>query len=245
MENASKALIMAGSVLIGLMIIGALFLMFNNLSSYQEINVQNDRDAQVVEFNNQYETYNRTDLRGSELYSLLNKIIDYNRRESSVATGNDKGQELQFQPISISFDFKSKQNRQKLTYDDVIRIFKNNKYELTDKNTNEIEEMLENSVSSIESRHGKSGLTNLTTGIVNLFDVNSEVDQQRAIELWNRNSKVKITRYNQLNNYKNDIYKYYEYMQFKRAYFDSTKVEYNKETGRIIKMEFQFNGKIE
>ena len=34
MENASKALIMAGSILIGLMVIGALLLMFNSLSSY-------------------------------------------------------------------------------------------------------------------------------------------------------------------------------------------------------------------
>ncbi len=33
MENASKALIMAGSVLIALLIIGALILMFNNLSN--------------------------------------------------------------------------------------------------------------------------------------------------------------------------------------------------------------------
>ena len=56
MENASKALIMAGSVLIALMIIGALLLMINNLSSYQETDTKTARDAQVVEFNNQYET---------------------------------------------------------------------------------------------------------------------------------------------------------------------------------------------
>ena len=35
MENASKALIMAGGVMIALLIIGSLLLMFNNLSSYQ------------------------------------------------------------------------------------------------------------------------------------------------------------------------------------------------------------------
>ena len=72
MENASKALIMAGSVLIALMIIGALVLMFSNLTSYQETNTRSTRSAQITEFNNQFETYNRKDVRGSDLYSLLN-----------------------------------------------------------------------------------------------------------------------------------------------------------------------------
>ena len=83
MENASKALLMAGSVLIALMIIGALLLMFNNLSSYQEADVQTTREAQVLEFNNQYETYNRKNVRGSDLYSLLNRVVDYNKRKST------------------------------------------------------------------------------------------------------------------------------------------------------------------
>ena len=48
MENASKALIMAGSVLIALMILGALILLFSNLNAYQETNVRNERSAQVV-----------------------------------------------------------------------------------------------------------------------------------------------------------------------------------------------------
>ena len=44
MENASKALLMAAGVLIALIIIGALLLMFNNLSNYQETNTQNTRE---------------------------------------------------------------------------------------------------------------------------------------------------------------------------------------------------------
>ena len=66
MENASKALIMAGSVLIALMIIGALMLMFGNLTSYQETDTQGTRSAQIAEFNQQFETYDRDDVRGSD-----------------------------------------------------------------------------------------------------------------------------------------------------------------------------------
>ena len=83
MENASKALLMAAGVLIALIIIGALLLMFNNLSNYQETNTQNTRESQIVEFNKQFETYDRNDVRGNELISLTNRIIDYNERKTS------------------------------------------------------------------------------------------------------------------------------------------------------------------
>ena len=56
MENASKALIMAGSVLIALMIIGALILTFSNITAYQETNTRSTRSSQMAEFNSQYET---------------------------------------------------------------------------------------------------------------------------------------------------------------------------------------------
>ena len=43
---------------------------------------------------------------------------------------------------------------------------------------------------------------------------------------------------------KEDVYTYYEYIQFKRAHFDCTDIEYDGETGRVIGMKFEFNGKI-
>ncbi len=104
MENASKALIMAGGMLIALMIIGALILMFSNLSNYQQTRVEGEVDRQVVEFNNQYSTYNRPDVRGSELYSLLNRAINYNRTQSTAGTGwADQGQNLLYEPVIIYF----------------------------------------------------------------------------------------------------------------------------------------------
>ena len=104
MENASKALIMAGGLLIALMIIGALILMFSNLSNYQQTQIEGEVDRQVVEFNNRFETYNRKDVRGSELYSLLNRAIDYNRTQSTEGTNwADQGQNLAYEPVTIYF----------------------------------------------------------------------------------------------------------------------------------------------
>lgn len=43
MENASKALIMAGGILIALLVIGALVLMFNQLSYYQRTETDSEK----------------------------------------------------------------------------------------------------------------------------------------------------------------------------------------------------------
>lgn len=156
MENASKALIMAGSVLIALMIIGALVLMFSNLTSYQETNKDVAKSAQIAEFNTQYETYNRNDLRGSELYSLLNKVIDYNRRESVEGTGwSDQGQTVSYEQMTINF----KIDVSKLSADDKNRLFtKGNNYTVN-RNKNTFEDNIKDEIDRLEKIYGQESLT--------------------------------------------------------------------------------------
>ena len=81
MENASKALIMAGGVLISLIIIGVLVISFNNLSEWQKIEQSGEKTEQAAEFNKQYEVYLR-DVYGSELLSIASKVQDYNKRKA-------------------------------------------------------------------------------------------------------------------------------------------------------------------
>lgn len=82
MENASKALIMAGSILIAIMVISLLVMAYNNLT--ETMNAKNDEEAieQVIEFNKQYDVYYRNNLYGSDILSLANKVADYNERQS-------------------------------------------------------------------------------------------------------------------------------------------------------------------
>lgn len=80
MENATRALTMAGGILIALMILGALFLMFNNLSSYQNSNDASTKNSQIAEFNNQFEPYNKDNLTLMELKSVWNKIQSNNSK---------------------------------------------------------------------------------------------------------------------------------------------------------------------
>ena len=82
MENASKALIMAGSILISIMVITLLVMGYNNLT--ETMNAKNDEDAveQVTQFNKQYDVYYRNNLYGSDILSLANKVDYYNERQS-------------------------------------------------------------------------------------------------------------------------------------------------------------------
>ncbi len=62
-------------------------------------------------FNEQFANYDRDDVQGYELISLVNKIIDYNYRKSDdgEAKNNNK-----YSPIKITVKFGSDDNRKSL-----------------------------------------------------------------------------------------------------------------------------------
>lgn len=92
MENATRALTIAGGILIALMILGALMLMFNSLSSYQNQNDSLEKTTQIAEFNNQFESYNKNELTLMELKSVWNKIQSNNAKnpEYPIQTNIDE-----------------------------------------------------------------------------------------------------------------------------------------------------------
>lgn len=273
MENASKALLIAGGVLIALLIIGALILMFSNLTAYQQSNSRNVESDQIAEFNKQYETYNRNDVRGSDIYSLVNKVVSYNRtKTNNVIDTNDEGTDWQYMPMSITIDFDRQDKMKDFTIDNdynELKLFKPGNMDagkptimtINKATSNKLSDVF-SSITTIENTYGgKDALVNLTTGINNLFDKTSEEDIRKAVDLWNNNVKssarianssdidiLKANYQNGINNnnVKNNIKTYYEYLQFKRAHFnsDNSKVEYDPQTGRILSLYFKYNGKI-
>ena len=84
MENASKALVMAGGILIALLVIGALLLMFNQVSDYQRSGTDLEKDQQLTDFNKEFTQFTYGDIKGYELISLVNKVIDYNGKSGTA-----------------------------------------------------------------------------------------------------------------------------------------------------------------
>ncbi len=228
MENASKALIMAGSVLIALMIIGLLVFMFSNLSNYQSSDTENKRESQVIEFNNQFETYARKDIRGSDMISLLNRVVDYNQRKTG-ATSQEQYQVMNIKVMGI----------QKTTSTILYADADKNLWFAGSEITQDTIQGVNKKVKDLEEKYQSKYITNLAKNISQVVD---GADAQKVQKFLPK----LIDTYGGLEKVQNDTKIYYQYSQFKRLYFDcdTNKTQYDSKTGRIIYMEFKCTNKL-
>ncbi len=102
MENASKAIIMAGGILIALIILSALILLFSHMGTIYIAEGEVLSEKQLEEYNRRFNTYDRS-LYGSELLSLANLISDYDYR--LLYQENEKGQFYEDNKIKVYVSF--------------------------------------------------------------------------------------------------------------------------------------------
>ena len=109
MENASKALLIAGGVLFTVLMVTLLLYAFTAMGEYYEEQELQRLTKEITEFNTGYTNYNRKDVLGYELLSLVNKVIDYNQTESTAgaATGSAAGNYGAYSPIKITIVLKN------------------------------------------------------------------------------------------------------------------------------------------
>lgn len=220
MENASKALIMAGSILIAIIVISVLVMAYGNLT--ETMNAKDDEDAveQVMEFNKQYDVYYRDNLYGSDILSITNKVADYNERQSK---------EQGYEKLDIEVKFKTGidgPDREKII--DKTITYKSG---MLKEKVQDLEGTI-NSYKSIrkgkqEEKLGKTiaALSGLRTNeLEKLFDEKDMQDESRKGEI------------------KSDIKKYLSYnaalTTLKSRKFKATKFEYDEKTKRIKTMKF-------
>ena len=92
MENAVKALQIAASAMIALIVLGFLVYFYGNLSRVQKTKHQTEVMQQSAEDNKAFESFNKDSLMGSELISLANKVVDNNNKFEMY--GDDKYNEI-------------------------------------------------------------------------------------------------------------------------------------------------------
>lgn len=80
MGNASKALLMAGGVLIAILILTLIVYVYLSMSSFRNTQNMKRTMEEVAKFNREYEAYNKTRLYGTEIITVIKKAIDYNQR---------------------------------------------------------------------------------------------------------------------------------------------------------------------
>lgn len=215
MENASKALIMAGAVLIALMVIALLVFFFNNIRDLQKTNLTSEEVEQATEFNKQYDVYAR-DVYGSELLSLANKVVDYNERESDNKGYTKIELEVYFEK---SLDINNKYFKTNEVYT-AERLYK----ETADKSNKDslekyVEELGNEKIYSTTNTNISRKISKLATMRTNDIE---------ALGITNYSQKLQ-----EYNNYKNLL------SQMKQTVFKYINFDYDKNTGRIIKMSYK------
>ena len=90
MENASKALVIAGGVLIGLLLLVLLVYTFRQWGDAEATKQKELESQRVGDFNKSYLSYEKQALYGSELLGLVNKMRDYNVSDDIKYNGFEK-----------------------------------------------------------------------------------------------------------------------------------------------------------
>lgn len=283
MENASKALLMAGGIMLTMLVLSLLLYGWNMAVEYQESQDRIKEVEDLAKFNQQFTNYERNDVQGYELLSLVNKVIDYNQRksdkfDSSSAAGND----AVYQPITIKIVmYKSTSTPDTtITKDEVAKLL-TRKVEIPDGTTinennnltlftasnyiqNDTNKQFENNILSdvLEMEKsdsefgGAAGIQSLVKNIDTIYqgkiigyntgnvdtswyDMNYIVNRYKTLT----GKKCAIGQIRDTSKIKN-VLKYYEYSYFKKSIFECTKVEYDKDTGRVIQMDFRFTGEL-
>lgn len=85
MENASKALIIAGAILLAIIIISLGLMVVNNARN--QVSSANLSKAEMEAFNAQWEAYQGSNKTASEVRSLYSAVIAHNASEDKLGTG--------------------------------------------------------------------------------------------------------------------------------------------------------------
>ncbi len=82
MENASKALIIAGAILLSILLISLGIYIFTQAQTV--VNGSGMTQAEVKSFNDQFIKYERTSVKGSEVKSLIQEVNVNNKQDESL-----------------------------------------------------------------------------------------------------------------------------------------------------------------
>lgn len=87
MENASKALIIAGAILLSILLISLSIMIYTQ--AQEVVNGESMNEFQIASFNSKFQKYEGTNIKGAQVKSLINEMI---------AVNNDDNEENDIEP---------------------------------------------------------------------------------------------------------------------------------------------------
>ena len=221
MENASKALVMAGGILIALLVIGALLLMVNQISDYQKSETSSTKTSQIINYNKEFERFTYSSIKGSDLITLVNKVVD-NNKKSGVGNSINYEEDITLK-ILLGKDFASK-----FGVGNKLKVFSTNQYEIKDEN-NDFSKAI-STFSTLENQYTLSVMSKLSANYDSLKKGEKTFEEVAGFKN-NNISKDELMK---------QIEQYREYSDFKSATFESKdNLEYYPD-GQIKSLSFKF-----
>ncbi len=227
MENASKALLMAGGILIALLVLGALLLMFNQVSTYQRNQSDLEEVSQLADFNEQFTRYVRNDLNGTDLISLINKVVDYNLKSGGLGEV-DYSLKIELQ-VTFGNGFTNKNGGAQEVFDP------NKTYVIQNRNS-ELYKIIKE-YQGYEEQNSLNSMLQLSSYYETIASGGKTVQEIIGTDFKSSNGSV-ITNTNQILSI---IRKYREYSTFKSSVFKSSQEPSYYDNGQIKDMKFIFN----
>ncbi len=115
MENAVKALLIAGSILIGIITITIFYSVYRSTSEIVGVNTEDTSQTALKDFNLSYEAYNKKLMYGIDIITVLNKAIDNNRQYDMLYGENSTNQRYKDYYVDIEFTvYKRNENGRKV-----------------------------------------------------------------------------------------------------------------------------------
>lgn len=232
MENASKALIMAGGILIALLVIGALLLMFNQIGAYQKSNSSSVKDSQLAAFNQDFARYAEGEIKGVDIISLVNKVIDFNSKEG-VKNSVDYDKKI---TVKINLATGNPNFKTKYGVAGNASLFTSNTYEIS--MSNHTWEDIDN-LRNYENNYTLGVMSKLSANYDTIKDAYDEstskgkdaVKKVAGKDVKNKETGETITL--------KEIEQYREYSEFKTSTFKSS-ADPKYDNGQIIELSFEF-----
>lgn len=250
MENVTKALLMAAGFLVAVIILSLLVMGYSQISRYYQEQSNTIDAEQMAEMTKKFTNYDGREIRGNEMLSVINMVVDYN---NWVKENSNQG----YKELVLNISFKNVQSYNSTTKYDEFHIIDgidyliprnlqnncitnkpNDKLKIFSTRVSDLVNSLsQNSLITNNSVKVEGTLQTLSANVHNINDWlnktdNTNNDNSKMASLLDSILKTNLNSDNpddvkrNLNNAKNNIQdirniaaKYYEIMQFKRAYF--------------------------
>ena len=202
--------------------------MFNQLSYYQRTETDSEKTQQLADFNKEYLKYTYDDIKGYELISLVNKVIDYNIKEE---VGNSVDYTKKITVVINMKEFKSKYGVKNIT-----SLFTKDTYTINNSNTIFSADL--NNFRSMENTYTLSAMNKLSANYDTLKQAKAE--NQNSYETKIKEIVGKVVKNNSGNTISlTEIEQYREYSEFKSSTFKPGNVEYHN-NGQVKQLSFEF-----